>query len=61
MVTFVFHQVASKVPSSSRNQLALALLLYLVQRGADINIRDTKGNTPLDCVDEGATRTFIEK
>ena len=61
MVTFVFAQVASKVPSSSRNQPAQALLLYLVQRGADINIRDTKWKTPLDCVDKGATRKFIEK
>ena len=49
------------MPRSSRNRLAQALVLFLVERGADLSIKDGKGKTALDYIEDEATRKFIEK
>ena len=56
----LFVQISSKLPADSR-QAAQALVLYLVQRGADVDIKDRNSSTPLDCVHDTRMRDLIKR
>ena len=57
---FIYVQICAILPIHSQHE-APALVLYLVQRGADVNIKDKRGKTPLDCVQDADIRTTISR
>ena len=53
-------QIAALLPPHNRWE-AQALVVYLVQRGADVNIEDKTGRTPFDYVDDIVIKGIFER
>ena len=63
LLPHVVHQIAAKLPSLlwGMDLLSVALFLYLVQRGADINLHDSNGMTALDLLHDWGMRDLIQR